>query len=442
MHTAEQRISGSSSMTQQCHFHSCQCQISLFLLVLGCCSVTHAQGANREHESHAKVAWKAVGKAVVGRLEEHSRGEFLARDDGPGAWYFASKDLLGCKHTPHAGAKYELEFQFEHLEHDTRSQDPMSGVPDVMMRCHPAPRRPTACSHRGDETKLSETSKATMTVGLFGVIDPWERSVYRVKLLSSSWVDMESKRNATLQDMQHIIHCAGETTLMLRGGHFAGAESVVIKNVRINTGTARHGRAMHADVDAHDQLHAAARTPVVTRTSLPSKPTMQFAPPQIDPHPLLHGRDEVLGRKWTEGKEDATTRVAAAARAAGKGRGEEQCFDVGRFDVFATGKTGVIAVAGESLLLATPAGVRSFTLLSQPTFPGAAPPAAQAAAAAAADITHAAQRKRLWRVVDDVLLIASDNPPPDTLGVCVCVCVRERECVCARAPQAVCAKSS
>jgi hypothetical protein len=332
--------------------------------------------------------WKAVGKAA-GRVQRGQvPGELWAGDSGPGVWYFASEGLLGCEHAPpgEPGA-LELQFQLGHLEFDARAQAPVAGVPDVLVRCHPDPHA-APCAGRGATGRSDEGHQRKMTVALFGVIDPWERAVYRVRLSAADWVNMESKRNATAEDMAHVVGCPGPVTLMIRGGHFAGAEAAVLQDVKISRASA-------------SAAAAAART----RTVLPRAAATRHALPPMEPSPLLHGREaEHEARQHgarariTEPAAGGGRRSTAPERGADE-RAKEQCFGVEALDAYATGTVGVVAVVGESLLLSTASSVRQLPLLSRPIF-------ADEGGSASGSVPR---RERLWRVIDEVLLIMPDD---------------------------------
>jgi len=355
---------------------------ALVLVLAGCSRLV----ADEPGEAH----WKAVGKSAGIVQRGQVPGELWAGDSGPGVWYFASEGLLGCEHAPpgEPGA-LELQFQFGHLEFDALAQDPVAGVPDVLVRCHPG-QHAAPCAGRGAAGRSDEGHQRKMTVALFGVIDPWERAVYRVRLSAADWVNMESKRNATAEDMAHVVGCPGPATLMIRGGHFAGAEAAVLQDVKISRASATRAAAAAA------------------RTVLPRAAATRDAPhvSPVEPSPLLHGREAEhetrqhgARARITEPAAGGGSRSTAPERGAGE-RARKQCFGVGALDAYATGTVGVVAVVGESLLISTASSVRQLPLLSRPIF------AYDGGSASGGSVPR---RERLWRVIDDALLIMPDD---------------------------------
>ena len=358
----------------------------LFTIFLACGSAAIA--AAPQPPGDAELAWLAVGKGGVGGARAgQAPGEVWASDDGPSAWFFASQGLLGCMHTPSnwSSALLVLRFQMAHVVYDSRAQPPVADVPDVILRCQPARNRTDTCGRgRGDQK---------VTAALYGVINPWEASSYRVPLASSRWVNMESKRSASIADVDNLIHCAGQATLMIRAGHFMGAETVQIKDVRL-------AERPIAGIPGRDSSDVEA----VTRVPLATPVASTTAVPDVEPSPLLHGRDHLRhdsaqafgagGPAWSSRNAEAT--------------GREECFGVRGLDVFATGARGVLAVAGETLLLATPGGVRRFPLLSQPVFPSAGD---EGPSGYEADKGNGGlpRRDRLWTLVDGMLIVVDEK---------------------------------
>ena len=115
----------------------------LALLAAGAIPVGGAQGgASLGHENlgdescesgTAGGVWRAVGKAVVeDGAQQGAGGEWVAKDQGPGVWYFSSPDVFRCG----KGGGGTLAFELGHLHFDAAGGEPVrGGHPDVVVRC-------------------------------------------------------------------------------------------------------------------------------------------------------------------------------------------------------------------------------------------------------------------------------------------------------------------
>jgi len=166
--------------------------------------------------SPGESTWRAVGNAVVGGgAQRGTGGEWVSQDEGPGVWYFSSEDVFRCG----KGSSRTLAFELGHRHFDSAGQEPLTGHPDVVLRC------------RGGGSGGGGGAGQGLALAAWGVVDPWAARTYRIPLSATGgWVHMEGGRRASDAEVQAAAAgCAAGGALLVRGGFFAGPESAYLK---------------------------------------------------------------------------------------------------------------------------------------------------------------------------------------------------------------------